>query len=455
MGFDKVKNNVYFDSPSEFPHSSRNHFEDFHDYVLPLGRMHHAALHDRGIAAGLEVSGAPGAAAVVIEPGLAVDGAGQVIVLSAAGHGDIGSDPPNGSHQEVPVPVQLPLSAMASKTVYVTIQFAQILRALEGSGGRLEQVPWLRLQPTTGTGAYVDDGASVILAIATIDAAGNLTLLKEADGSLPFGRSTLGIPVDEVRVRRSHSIANKLQETPAGKLKAGTGGGLQMTVPSAGDSIAFMQDGGANFNSVEMRANSVVCKDGAGRAAVQISAAQASIGIGTHGIAGSLSANNASGQATVSVDGSSGSINANRLNASSGAIGSLSVNQITDRFGFTIMGNPARKVTYAWLFCNRNGTTVQDLDLGIARPFFAFVSLVMIDPEVAFDRDNAVAAEVYMVDGSPAFKWITGGDHWGGDGADSNCHAPATTGFGRVIRFRARNFGPDCVLAAVGVVFYE
>jgi len=501
MAYEKVKINVYYDPPSEYPHSSRNHAEDIQDYVLPLGRMHNASLHDRGIAAGLEVSGTAGTAEVVIKPGTAIDGAGQFIALSPDGHGNIGADPPHGNNNEVQVPVHLPLATMAGRTAYVTIQFAQILRSQEGSGGRQEQVPWLRLQPTSGAGAYVDDGTCIILAIAAVDAGGNLASLKETDGALPFGRSTVGVPAGEVRVRRTTNTANQLQETLSGKLKAGTGGGLQVTVPNAGDSVTFMQDSGANLSSVEMRANNFVCKDAGGHPVVQVTTSGATLDVGTSGAGGKIQVHHAGGPATVTLDGNTGTIRASNLDAAAeGGIidvhaGQLRVHgsdlildgrsrntnralvdfnnrliinfnndygqgvqvhgTLMDAGGRSLMGNPVSKVWTSWLFCGANGVpTVQDIDLGSSRPFMAFVTCTMIDPLGPFDRDNAVAAEVYMVDGRPTGVSVFNGDNWGPNGADSNIHAPATSGFGRVIRFRARCFA-DANMAAVGVVFYE
>lgn len=505
MTYEKLKINVYYDPPSEYPHSSRNHAEDFQDYVLPLGRMHNATLHDRGIAGGLEAAAAAGASEIVIQPGVAIDGAGQFIVLSPDGHGNIGADPPHGNNNEVQVPVHLPLAAATGTTVYVTVQFAQILRSLEGSGGRQEQVPWIRLQPTTGAGAYVDDGTSVILAIAAVDGAGKLTSLKEADAALPFARRSVGLTAGELRVRRSAGAANQLQETPSGKLKAGPGGGLQLTVPNAGDSVTLMQESGANLASVEMRANKVSYVDGSGRPAIQVTSGNATLDVGVQGIGGRVLVHHAGGPATVTLDGNNGSITASTISAASASgmdvnTGALRVHandfvldgrsggnkralvdwnnrlivnfngdyaqgvqiggnvqvvgQLTDGSGQSLMGNPVGKFSQTWMFCGASGTVVQDVDLGASRRFTAFVAIMFIDSLGPFDRDNAVAAEVYMIDGRPTFNWINGGDHLGPSGADANVHAPTVSGVGRVIRFRARCWA-DANLAAIGIVFFE
>ena len=49
MPAERVKRSQYFSPPAtECPHSSRNHFEDWEEFHLPMARMHHAALHGRG-----------------------------------------------------------------------------------------------------------------------------------------------------------------------------------------------------------------------------------------------------------------------------------------------------------------------------------------------------------------------------------------------------------------------
>lgn len=304
MPYDIIKKNVYYDAPNEYPHTSRNHFEDFQDYHDPLGRQHHTAIHDRGIAAGLEVSGAPGDDHVAINPGVCVDGAGRLIVLSTTGQGDIGNDPPIGDNNPVAVPVPLPLAAQAGNKVYITIQYSTINRVAEGSGGRLEQVPWIRLQPTAGAGAYVDDGSSVILGIVNISGAGTITTLVPTDGALAYGRRSLGVPVSELRVRRSQAAANQLSETLSGRVSAGAGGGLQVTVPNSTDTVLFSRDGGTHCASVETRADASVWRDSAGRDVVHIDTNGAWVRIGANGNEGDLIVQTSNGATGLAFDGS-------------------------------------------------------------------------------------------------------------------------------------------------------
>lgn len=79
--------------------------------------------------------------------------------------------------------------------------------------------------------------------------------------------------------------------------------------------------------------------------------------------------------------------------------------------------------------------------------------LNMLDPLTDFDRDNAIVAEVYRVDGtSNKWSWVYGGDHWGDNCAFSNAHPGSANGHGRRITFRLRNFHTDLTAGAVVTV---
>ena len=68
-----IKRNRYFiEGAPDIPHSSRDHADDFQEYHLPLMRMHHAHLHDPGIAGGLAVGVTVEGDAVEVQPGVAV-----------------------------------------------------------------------------------------------------------------------------------------------------------------------------------------------------------------------------------------------------------------------------------------------------------------------------------------------------------------------------------------------
>jgi hypothetical protein len=537
MAYDIIKKNVYFDPPDEYQHSSRNHAEDLKDFHVPMHKLHDAAVHGRGIASGLEVSGAAGAAELVIDPGVAVDGTGQMIVLASptsnqsnSGRGDISPQAP-GDLAPVAVPVHLPLAAFAGQKVYVTIQYSDILDPNEGSGGRQVQTPWIRLQPTSGVGAYVDNGGSVILAIASINAAGALTALAESDGALAYGRVTLGVPVSEVRVRRSLNSANKLQETPAGKLRAGVGGGLQLTVPAANDTISVQRENGQQLGTLDVRANTVQYRDSGnrdvfhfdannswlrigalgnegdlvildqrGNEGMAFSSSTARLDIGTNQNPGHFNMRNTNATITMSIDGATGAVKTNSIvpfsgnqvtvtatqlhahatdlildgvsqngnRALSDIGGRLVINRnnaypngvridgvLSDSSGFALMGNPARKVRVVFLFATRGSTDIQTIDLGSSKRFTAFTTTTLIDSESGFDRDNATSLDIFSIDGNQVGGNVNGGDHWGSPGASSNHKFALVSTSGRNITFRARCFGPDAVLAGLGIVFFE
>lgn len=303
MSYEKVKRNRYYDPPSEYSHSSRNHAEDLQEFHLPMERMHYANLHDWGIARGLEVSGTIGGTEVVINPGVAIDGNGQLMSLSSAGHGDSGANPPGGQHNEVTVPVHLGLGSHAGQTVYVTIQFSEIMRPAEGSGGRMEQVPWVRLQPTAGAGAYVDDGTSIILAIVIISAGGSLTELKERDAALPYRRRLIGETLEELRIQRSTKVGNNVQEVTSGKVKPGDGGGLQITVPNTGDKVLFSKEDGGNFAKMSIAAGQIAARRSDGKESVVIDTQLGNITAGTNGVEGDILVKDASNRLVITLDG--------------------------------------------------------------------------------------------------------------------------------------------------------
>lgn len=79
-----------------------------------------------------------------------------------------------------------------------------------------------------------------------------------------------------------------------------------------------------------------------------------------------------------------------------------------------------------------------DIDLGHSRPFLAWATVTMIDSLGTFDRDNAIVGEIFAVDGQPLPWRVSGGDHWGPDGAVSNVYPGAWQAVGQKITFMLR-----------------
>jgi hypothetical protein len=94
------------------------------------------------------------------------------------------------------------------------------------------------------------------------------------------------------------------------------------------------------------------------------------------------------------------------------------------------------------------------LDLGVTRFFAAQVAINMLDSLTDYDRDNAVAADIILIDGRRTPTHISGGDHWGAPGAFSNVHLASLFGTGRTVTFRLRVMGPDESATAEGMVVF-
>lgn len=91
------------------------------------------------------------------------------------------------------------------------------------------------------------------------------------------------------------------------------------------------------------------------------------------------------------------------------------------------------------------------VDLGRTRRFLAWADPTMIDALNDFDRDNAVVAEVFKVDGVETWRAVSGGRHWGSPGDEGNVHQGALVGSGRRVTFRIRSLTPHGDLEAYGM----
>ena len=78
----------------------------------------------------------------------------------------------------------------------------------------------------------------------------------------------------------------------------------------------------------------------------------------------------------------------------------------------------------------------------------------MIDPTVDFDRDNAIAVDIFTIDGNRTAIRVFNGAHFGPQGAASNVFQGAAVGVGRRITCFLRVFGPDVAAAAEASVVF-
>ena len=95
------------------------------------------------------------------------------------------------------------------------------------------------------------------------------------------------------------------------------------------------------------------------------------------------------------------------------------------------------------LFARRAGdpsTVTVTIDLGTPTSFLAWGNVTFIDSLDNFDRDNAVAIDILLVDGVLTNTQLSDGDHLGPSGNSSNLLQGALARVGRLITFRLRAF---------------
>jgi hypothetical protein len=105
--------------------------------------------------------------------------------------------------------------------------------------------------------------------------------------------------------------------------------------------------------------------------------------------------------------------------------------------------------------------TTGEVELGNSHPFIAFLSLGYIGGRVGgttgpWDYDNAVASEVFAVDGN-VLTYIEGwNSRFGPPNAFTNYHSASYQGFGHLITFRMRIWQPEEMEAITdGIVLYN
>ena len=93
------------------------------------------------------------------------------------------------------------------------------------------------------------------------------------------------------------------------------------------------------------------------------------------------------------------------------------------------------------------------VDMGSARHFYAWCQVNAIDSLTDFDQDNAVAMDIFQVDGNRTGWMVAGGDHFGASNTAQNVHQGALAGYGQRITFRIRAMhGEDLFAYGTGIV---
>jgi hypothetical protein len=185
---------------------------------------------------------------------VAVDGKGELIALSADGQADSGGEQPGEAGQQIDPPFRLGIAGRDPGAYYLCIQFAQALRFGEGSCGKLEQTPILRLLPSSGDDSPIQAGEAIVLAIVEVDTAGVATVRDRAE-ALPHRRQLVGQWGSELLIRRADTAAEAVADAPAARIGARDGGGLRFSVADAADAIILDREDGGQFSRLEVQAD--------------------------------------------------------------------------------------------------------------------------------------------------------------------------------------------------------
>ena len=100
------------------------------------------------------------------------------------------------------------------------------------------------------------------------------------------------------------------------------------------------------------------------------------------------------------------------------------------------------------------GSATVTFNLGFNRPFVAFLSVTMVDSLIDYDFDNAVAADIFLVNGALTTRLVSGGK-WGPPGSGNNVFQGAFVGVGQFVTFFLRRAGPDIAALAEAVAITE
>jgi len=215
---------------------------DLRQYLRPLEQAHAAALHGRGVAAGLAVSADAGTATLRVAPGVAVDAQGRHIVLAPGGSVET-ADNPDQASRLVPITeagVELSTTGL-SGSILVAVRWRETFDATLQGGPNPDDrfvtrhTPWLQL-----TGTLDPQHDPVVLATVVLDGAGLVT----AGGVTPDRRDTLTSGTGGLRLRAADTSGTSVAETDAAVLRPRPGGGLEVQVPpGSATPLAVSADG--------------------------------------------------------------------------------------------------------------------------------------------------------------------------------------------------------------------
>jgi hypothetical protein len=207
---------------------------------------HHLGLHERGIVMGFAVS-KKSDSSVVISPGVALNGSGQMVVLADKGRARL------TEHQWQNASDTLDLSGYRAVTIYITVSYYEKLYKYDSDylgSSVYAQEPMISYEPafdSNGTAREIDaitNGAQLVLAIVEFDNNGNVSAIKAHDERLPYRRRLVGQTVGELRFRRLTESGGGVAATLACSIAPQPQGGLHISVPEASEVEAVLSVGG-------------------------------------------------------------------------------------------------------------------------------------------------------------------------------------------------------------------
>lgn len=421
-------------------HAMEHHLWDYTNYFVPRDDLQNAHLRSWGICAGLEVRQVD--AALEVEPGVAIDAKGKLIVLAQDGPCSIGG---------TLVGRPFRLSAARSPGLFaVAVRYFETVLRGQGAGGLCQVTPEISL---LATGSFPNDGIHVILALVRVDAAGNFSDLSAFDEDTGLRRQFAGKPAGRLDLMRPAMRGDAAGFERAGSVTGRDAGGITIGVPGASDVVAVEREGGGGFASFKARTNTVWVHDRSGNQSLLLDAGAGSarLYIGSTGNGGNLEVRDPFGRRALAFDGSGATLNlgaegnAGDLNVADGSSGQPRI-QLRGSSGqvtateFILdgqrIGDPVHRVKTKLISATRGITQDWKIDLLAEKDIFAFVSLVSIDPLDNFGEPNYVHATIFSVDDQPLPGWTSS---W--------------QGRGRVINYKMTSTG-NAIAIALAVAFW-
>ncbi len=206
---------------------------DMESYLEPLRGALLAALVSPGVADGLRVAAVTGQPGLSVSTGTGVDARGRVAVLDDGGAAVVDQTVPPDQVQNVPVVlvtatgVDFPTVGMTAGDRVLTLTWREVLDTSQGNSNTLLHAPWLRLEDTA---TFADDGTRIVLATASLDAAGAVTALGAGT------RRSISLPTGGLAFRSTGIAAGAsptVAESTGAKLWPRGDGGLDVVLPGA------------------------------------------------------------------------------------------------------------------------------------------------------------------------------------------------------------------------------